>query len=139
MKQLLYILFAVTLFTACSSDDDNESDQVKTTIQIKNNTDDYFNKIILAYKDGEIYKKLGHINYLFANKTTDIFYTDIKTDEKIYLFTDNGSFELRDSLYWRRIDSAYVVNKETNNILVLRQGMKKVAVNTLKEKEFPIQ
>lgn len=137
MKHLLTILLLFPLFMSCSSDDGGE--KVYTTIQIKNNTDEYFNRIILAYKDHNVYKKIGNIDYLSANKTSDVFYTDLKTDENIYLFTDNGSFDLRDSLYWRRIDSVYVINKDINNMLVIRQGIKMKAVNTLKGDEFPIQ
>lgn len=57
MKQLLYILFAVTLFTACSSDDDNDiPSETNKNIQFKiiNSTSNDFDAVsasVYKYKN----------------------------------------------------------------------------------------
>ncbi|TFD96660.1 hypothetical protein E2605_07525 [Dysgonomonas capnocytophagoides] len=53
MKQLLYILLAVTLFTACSSDDDNDIDNYTTyRYQIVNKSEKDINSITFySYKE----------------------------------------------------------------------------------------
>lgn len=74
MKQLLYILFAVTLFTACSSDDDNnDTDSYKPyRYQIVNKSEKDLNSITFySYKEKS----------KSSDSDTELITTDLKIGE----------------------------------------------------------
>lgn len=75
MKQLLYILFAVTLFTACSSDDD-ENGEIQPKVEIKESSLD------LAYNTSQSLTITG-VNHEDCNwKSSDEFIATV-SDGKI--------------------------------------------------------
>lgn len=91
MKKLLYILFAVTLFTACSSDDDNDThSETNKNIQFKiiNSTSNDFDAVaasVYKYKNsnddedfiiisGGIKSGMESAIYRTSNKYINILY-----------------------------------------------------------------
>lgn len=114
MKQLLYILFAVTLFTACSSDDDDNTQDYTSFVfhQTVNNT---LPNCIAAYKkDGKFYK-IANLGELSKDKySSDVRVNDNAITE-IYFFTDyNGGV---------RFDTTYKLKKNTKNIFDLLESI----------------
>lgn len=94
MKQLLYILFAVTLFTACSSDDENDT-QDYTSFTVMHNANVELTNSIAGYKkDGKYYKVADLGDLKKGVPSSEVKLTDSSITE-IYVFTDyNGVVRL---------------------------------------------
>lgn len=91
MKKLLYILFAVCLFTACSSDDDDNTEpkQTYTSFVVTNNFSGTAKNIVVGYRlsDGTL-KKVADVGDLESGKTSKEFNIDYSTIKALSLFYD---------------------------------------------------
>lgn len=128
MKQLLYILFAVTLFTACSSDDDNDAqDYTSFTVANGSSNIDLTNVVAGYIVDGH-YKLLtsfGDINKNSESKEFIIKNTGIKD---IYFFSDYvGGI---------RINKAFQIKENTKNKFVLTGDIETIQIT---DKSDPTQ
>lgn len=122
MKQLLYLLFAITLFTSCSNDDDDlVTPQGQTSITVTVDTSNQLKNCIAAYKTKEgIYKKLGNLGNLTKGITSpEIKITDSSVNE-VYIFGDLvGTI---------RFDVSYTLSKNVKNTIAIPQGTKGIPV-----------
>lgn len=128
MKQLLYILFAVTLFTACSSDDDNNTqDYTSFTVSNGSSNIDLPNVVASYIVDGQ-YKLLtsfGDINKNSESKEFIIKSTGIKA---IYFFSDYvGGI---------RINKAFQIKENTKNKFILTGDIETIQIT---DKSDPTQ
>ncbi len=125
MKQLLYLLFAVTLFTSCSSDDDPVISQDYTSFIVINSSSVDLPNCIAGYeKDGSWIKvaELGTINKGVTTSEIRINDTSIKT---IYIFTDY--------LSPRKLDKAFNIEPNKKNRVELSGGLSSVLVSDKKD------
>lgn len=111
MKQLLYILLGITLFTACSSDDDNEPIQTYTSFVFHQTVDNKLPNCVTAYKkDGKFYK-IADLGELSKDKYSAEITVSDQSITEIYFFTDY--------LSTRRIDVIFKLQKSKKNIFDL--------------------
>lgn len=107
MKQLLYILLGITLFTACSSDDDNEPIQTYTSFVFHQTVDNKLPNCVTAYKkDGKFYK-IADLGELSKDKYSAEITVSDQSITEIYFFTDY--------LSTRRIDVIFKLQKSVYN------------------------
>jgi len=132
MKKLLYILFAVCLFTACSSDD-NEPTQDYTSFTVTINSSSVFNDCVAGYKVDGKYKKLGDLGELTEGKTSpEIRLTDNSITE-IYIFADLGG-----GTGVVRADATYTLEKFKKNIITVIKNTKGISVtDTTDPTQYP--
>lgn len=101
MKQLLYILLGITLFTSCSSDDDPvlpEPTQDYTSFTVACETDNFtVRNCVVGYKgDNGVWVRvaaLGDINGKTESKEIKVDYSKVK---EVYMFQDyyeNGVYK----------------------------------------------
>lgn len=116
MKQLLYLLFAVTLFTSCSSDDDPVISQDYTSFSVVHNEDvTLFNSVAAYKKDGK-YIKIASLGDLKKGvPSAEAKLTDTSITE-IYLFTDY--------LGGIRFDAIYTLKPKVKNTITIASGTK---------------
>lgn len=117
MKQLLYILFAVTLFTACSSDDDNNT-QDYTSFTVMHNENVVLTNSVSAYKkDGKYYKiaNLGDLKKGVPSQEVKLTDNSIK---EVYVFTDyNGGVRLNITFSLKNnYNNNFIIPKSTGGI-----------------------
>lgn len=128
MKQLLYILLGITLFTACSSDDDNEPIQTYTSFVFHQTVDNKLPNCVTAYKkDGKFYK-IADLGELSKDKYSAEITVSDQSITEIYFFTDY--------LSTRRIDVIFKLQKSKKNIFDLTSAMTGV---TITDKSDPTQ
>ncbi|PXV62617.1 hypothetical protein CLV62_1184 [Dysgonomonas alginatilytica] len=130
MKKLLYLILAITLFTACSSDDDPETNQGYTSFVVFHNENVNLTNCIAAYKRDNKYYKLGELGNLTKGKySPEISLASLSFPiTEIYIFSDyNGVI---------RFDDVYKLNQNTKNIITIKSGTKGIEV---KDKTDPTQ
>lgn len=129
MKQLLYILLGITLFTSCSSDDDNIPIQEYTsfTVVYNANIEKLPNCVVGYKKDGKYFKiaSLGDLKKDIPSQEVKL--TD-NTITEIYLFTDYFG--------GRRFDDVYSLKKNIRNSILIKDGTKGIDIT---DKSDPTQ
>lgn len=125
MKRLLYLLFTITLFTSCSSDDDPVISQTDTTFTImQNQIDNQPNTVVGYLVDGK-WKKVAELGDLKKGiPSKEIKVTDNRITE-IYIFTDY--------LSPRKLDKAFNIKPNTKNAFELPSGVNAVLVSDKKD------
>lgn len=114
MKQLLYILLGITLFTSCSSEDDNEPIQTDTSFIVTIDATPEFPNCIAAYKKDGKYYKLGDLGTLTKGKySPEVKVTDTSISE-IYIFSDYMNII--------RFDAVYSLEKDKKNSIIVQNG-----------------
>lgn len=110
MKKILYILFAICLFTACSSDDDSEQTQNYTSFIVTIETSNKLKNCVAGYytSDG-LCKKLGDLGELTRGVYSPEIRVNIDTLTQVYVFT-NTTKPLR-------FEKPYILTKNIKNIL----------------------
>lgn len=120
MKRLLYLLFAATLFTSCSSDDDPVISQDYTSFTVVHNEDVILYNSVAAYKKDSKYVKIASLGDLKKGvPSAEIKVTDASITE-IYLFTDYSGA--------RRFDAIYSLKKNTKNSITIAPHTKGISV-----------
>jgi hypothetical protein len=121
MKKLLYLLFAVTLFTACSSDDPVIPVQNNTSFLVTNSSSiDNLPNVIIGYKSGNNYKKLAELGDLKKDIPSKEIIVDDQNIKEIYIFTDY--------LSPRRVDFTFVLKQNLKNNIIILPGIKGIEV-----------
>lgn len=130
MKNLLYILFAIIIFSSCSSDDDKEDrPTVKTTFQILNKEPIIYPNLVSGYINSSNSKwvriaKLGHLT-----SSSDIITVENDTLKNIYLFFDKSKTY--------RLDTVFVLKKGMDNKFYISNMTKSIEVDKNNESEYP--
>lgn len=116
MKKLLYILFTITCFVACSSDDEPvEPKQDYTSFMFEQTVDNDLPNCIAAYKKNNKYYKLGNLGNLSKGKQSPEIRINDNSITEVYFFTDyNGVV---------RFDYTYTLKKNNKNIFKLTTGV----------------
>lgn len=115
MRNLLYILFTVCLFTACSSDDDNEPTQDYTSfVVIYNANIDKLPNCVSAYKkDGKFYK-IAELGDLVKGKYSSEIIINNKSVNELYIFSDYMNVI--------RFDDVYELKMNKKNTITIKDG-----------------
>lgn len=113
MKQLLYILFAVTLFVSCSSDDD-ETTQDYTSFTVTVDASPNFPNCVAAYRKDDKFYKLGDLGDLTKGKISPEITIKDNTITEIYIFSDYMNVI--------RFDAIYKLSKNKKNSIVVENG-----------------
>lgn len=118
MKQLLYILLGITLFTSCSSDDDPvlpepTQDYTSFTVVYNANVEKLPNCVVGYKKDGKYFKiaSLGDLKKDIPSQEVKL--TD-NTITEIYIFTDYMNVI--------RFDDVYSLEKNKKNAITIKNG-----------------
>ena len=122
MKKLLYILLTVCLFTACSSDDDNNDqtqDYTSFTFIYHANVD-YFPNCVAAYKKDNKYYKIADLGDLKKDISSKEITINDKSIKEVYLFTDY--------LSTIRFDAVYSLKDNTKNNFVISENTKGIEI-----------
>lgn len=120
MKQLLYILLGITLFTACSSDDDNEPIQTYTSFVFHQTVDIKFPNCVAAHKrDGKFFK-IADLGELSKDKYSAEITIKDQSISEIYFFTDYIST--------RRADKVFYIKKNIKNTFDLTSDIRAITV-----------
>lgn len=120
MKQLLYLLFAVTLFTSCSSDDDPIISHDYTSFVFFHSEDVTLINCVVGYKKDGKYYKLGNIGNLAKNQYSTEIQIEDSTIKQIYLFTGTSMIN--------RLDAVYSIKNNTKNTFKIADGTKGIEV-----------
>lgn len=140
MKQLLYILLGITLFTSCSSDDDPvlpEPTQNYTSFTVACEVDNIpVRNCIIGYKgDNGVWVRiaaLGDIKGKTESKEIKVDFTKIK---EVYIFEDyyeNGVYKKAD-----RMTSSFKLVENKKNKLVIPYEYSIVTVNKDDPNQYP--
>lgn len=141
MKQLLYILFAVTLFTSCSNDDDPtvipEPTQDYTSFTVACETDNFtVRNCVIGYKgsDGKWIRvaALGDIKGKTESKEVKVDFAKVK---EIYIFDDyyeNGVY-----LHSSKMTKSLKLTENKKNKLIIPREYSVIDVNTNDPKQYP--
>ncbi|GAB6010236.1 hypothetical protein [Dysgonomonas reticulitermitis] len=147
MKKYIYILFAVCLFTACSSDNDNtdpetpNNPQNYTSFVIKNEASTgELKNIVTGYKQPDNSLKLiANLGNLKAGETSKEITIDYsKTKEVLIFIGELSSGNYSDVLIVTNYKN-FVVKENTKNIYTLPKDimMQLTNVNHSDAKEYP--
>ncbi|MFR9164989.1 MAG: hypothetical protein ACLVKO_01725 [Dysgonomonas sp.] len=135
MKKILYILFAVCLFTACSSDDDDNNGggqtQNKTSYVLKQTYRDIQPNTVVGYKKSNIYVQLaqyGDLKKDVLSKEVTIESNDI-TEIFIFYTDQSGTY---------RIDDTFKIEKDKKNIIELKGEQSIILVDKDNSTQYPI-
>lgn len=120
MKNLLYLLFAVCLFSACSSSEDEPPYQDYTSFVVKNNTSIDLPNCVAGYQKDGLWIKIADIGDLNSGKYSEEIKLDKFIKEDIYIFTDY--------LSPRKIDVAFSLKENKQNLFENKKGDKAVLV-----------
>lgn len=140
MKNLLYILFAVTFFISCSSDDDGAEQQIQTytSVTIANERDEMTAKLcIIGYKDnnGKWIKaaSISDINGRTESKEVEIDYVK---DREYYLFIE--VFD-NDGNYAKTYvnDSPYILMEKRKNKWIIPYIYSSSIINKNSAENYP--
>lgn len=118
MKQLLTILFAITLF-ACSSDD-NEPSQNYTSFTVTIDATPTFPNCVAAYKKDGKYYKLGDLGDLTKGKISPEIRVVDNSITQVYIFTDYNNVII--------FDDIYILKGNTKNKITVKDGTKGIRV-----------
>lgn len=133
MKKLLYILFAITLFTACSSDDDNEeTPTVKTTFSIKTDGELYVGGIAAILTKDNKYVKVADV--LLSGSSSKKYQLPSDTITKLYLFADADGLSNK---YKYKFDTIFVLKKDILNEFILTNHTKRIVVPSDNSNQYP--
>lgn len=138
MKKLLYILFAVTLFTACSSDDTIDpnggegSSQTKTSFVIEQNFwSPSLPNTITAYRTDSLFTRIALYGNLQEGTTSKEVFVPNDNITEVYVFF--SSSELGDY----RINKSFKLEKNKKNIIILDKTMGIKTVNGNDRTQYP--
>lgn len=140
MKQLLYILLGITLFTSCSSDDDPvlpEPTQDYTSFTVACETDNFtVYNCIIGYKGSDDkwvrIAALGDIKGKTESKELKVDFSKVK---EVYIFDDyyeNGVYKEAD-----RITSSFKITENKKNQIIIPYERSIVKVNKDDPKQYP--
>ncbi len=135
MKKLLTLLLSITIFSSCSSDE-NEDDKTKTTVTIENKSGESFN-FLLAYKDGNIYKRIGNLQIIRQNEVSQKIVIDNISISEIYVFNDYGKIITAKDSLWRKFDTVYQVVPLIENKFLINPSTKMKLVDITDNTQFP--
>lgn len=129
MKKLLYILFAVTLFNSCSSDDEPVTPtQDYTSFTIMQNQIDNEPNVVVGYKVDGKYKKVASLGDLKKGiPSSEIKITDNSISE-LYIFSDYMGTS--------RSNITFTLKKNIKNVFEIPANAKGIEV---KDKSDPTQ
>lgn len=139
MKQLLYILLGITLFTSCSSDDDPvlpEPTQDYTSFTVACESDFTVYNCVIGYKGADDkwvrIAALGDIKGKTESKEVKVDYSKVK---EIYLFNDyyeNGKYkDTAKSL------EPFKLKENTKNKLIIPYERSVVTINKNDPNQYP--
>jgi len=128
MKKILFLLLAVSLFTACSDDDDNKG-QDYTSFVFYQTADVTLPNCVAGYKTPEgTYVKISDLGELSKGEYSPEVRVNDNNITEIYFFTDyNGCV---------KFDAVYTLRKNTKNILKLLETTGGISVT---DKTDPFQ
>jgi len=121
MKKLLLILFTVSLFISCSSDDDNDQDY--TSFVFEQTVDVTLPNCVAGYKKDDKYYKLGNLGELSKGKQSPEIRISDNSINEVYFFTDYNSII--------RLDYVFTLNKNKKNIFKLTENMKGIIIGEI--------
>lgn len=130
MKNLLYILFAVTLFISCSSDDDNTPSQEYTSFVVANDSDIDLPNCVVGYKSNDKWIKVASLGDLKQGATSSEIKLPQYINQDFYVFTDYISP--------RRIDIAFKVRENYKSVFSLIKGSYATTVDKNNNSEYPL-
>lgn len=110
MKQLLYILFAVTLFTACSSDDDNDTQDYTSFTVVYNANVEKLPNCVAAYKKDNKYYKIASLGDLKKNIPSQEVKVMDNSISEIYIFTDYNGVVRFNKVFTLKINSKTTID-----------------------------
>ncbi len=140
MKKLLYILFAVCLFTACSSDDADDNAQDYTSFQVKSDEKEgTYRNVVAGYKqvDGN-YKRIATLGDIAPGKSSDKITIDYNTIKEVELFFDamdiNGNYAATAPL------TTIKINEKNNNVYTIPHNLIIASkVNKTNSTQYPVE
>ncbi len=127
MKKYILLLLILPLFIACSSDD-NEETQDYTSFTIHNKSDVYLPNVIIGYLVDGKYKKIVNLGDIRKDEISNEIKITNSSIKEIYLFCDY--------LGTIRADISFIISENKLNKFVLLSGIKGIAV---KDKSDPLQ
>lgn len=129
MKNLLYLLFTVCLFTACSGSED-EPPKDYTSFVVYNNTPIKFEKAVMGYEKDGLWVKIADIGELEIDSYSEEFILDDFIQYDMYLF----SFYLGET---RRSEVPFSLKKNEQNILKFPKEFRGKSVNKEDPTQYP--
>lgn len=140
MKQLLYILLGITLFTSCSSDDDPvlpEPTQDYTSFTVACETDNFtVYNCVIGYKGTDDkwirVAALGDIKGKTESKEIKVDFSKVK---EVYIFEDL----YKDGAYLKtsKISSAFNFKENTKNNLTIPSERSIITINKNDPNQYP--
>lgn len=122
MKQLLYILLGITLFTSCSSDDNNDAPaQDYTSLVFYQPVDNNLPNCVAAYKKDGKYIKLGNLGDLKKGVTSPEVRINDNSIREVYFFSD--------FLGGVRFDAVYSLKSNIKNMFTLASDTKGIPIS----------
>lgn len=115
MKKLLYILFTITCFVACSSDDEPvEPKQDYTSFVVTIDASPTFPNCVAGYKKDGKYYKLGDLGDLTKGKYSPEIRINDNSINEIYIFSDYMNVV--------RVDAIYKLKLNAKNTITIANG-----------------
>ena len=139
MKQLLYILLGITLFTSCSSDDDPvlpEPTQDYTSFTVVCESDFTVYNCVIGYKGADDkwirIAALGDIKGKTESKEVKVDFSKVK---EVYVFEEAH----KDGVYVKttKIPNAFILKENIKNKLVIPYSRSADNVNTDNPNQYP--
>ncbi|MFV0341002.1 MAG: hypothetical protein ACK5MA_10340 [Parachlamydiaceae bacterium] len=117
MKKILYILFAVCLFTACSSDDDVKESDVDTTIFVEQWIMPSMDNVVIGYYENNSCSLLHEVGSLKISKPTKeiIIPSDISNVSIFFDYYD----QMATKTITYKLNKQFPIKKHNKNSLII--------------------
>lgn len=129
MKKLLYLLFAVTLITACSSDENEETHKTSFIVSIFDGFE--YTKCVAGYKlpDGT-YKKIADLGSLRRGDFSKEIFINDENIKEIYIFSDYSGETLS-------FNTVFTLTKNTKNTIIVTDLSSTKVTDKTDPKQYP--
>lgn len=130
MKKLLYLLFAVSIFSACSGSEDEPPKDPVTSFVLKTETANYIDCVSGILLNNNVFKKNYDIGIISKGvNSPNITVED--TVSRLYIFIRRNQTAFR-------VKDPFLLNKGMQNTLILNIESEMVEVNMNDNTQYPI-